>query len=80
MVGDLAHHLGLIQKLENNHFNIIKKTNIMKTIKKSIVVVAVVSIIVICAMVSRQSVGNVKTSLQESTHQGYRTMVADFIF
>jgi len=52
----------------------------MKTIKKSIVVIAVVSIIVICAIVSKQSVNEINTSLHESTHQGYRTMVADFIF
>jgi len=52
----------------------------MKTIKKSIVVIAVVSIIVICAIVSKKSVKEINTSLQESTHQGYRTMVADFIF
>ncbi len=52
----------------------------MKTIKKTIVVATVVSIITICAIVSKQNVRNITTSLQESTHQGYRTMVADFIF
>ena len=52
----------------------------MKTIKKIIVIVTVVSIIAICAIVSKQNVRTIKASLQESTHQGYRTMVADFIF
>lgn len=52
----------------------------MKTIKKTIVVATVVSIIAICAIVSKQNVRNIKSSLQESTHQGYRTMVSDFIF
>ncbi|MFY8185717.1 MAG: hypothetical protein ACOVLD_06590 [Bacteroidia bacterium] len=52
----------------------------MKTFKKTVIMAVVVSVIAICAIISKQNVGNIKTSLQESTHQGYRTMVADFIF
>jgi hypothetical protein len=52
----------------------------MKTIKKTVVIALVVSVIAICAIVSKQNVRNIEMSLQDSTHQGYRTMVADFIF
>lgn len=52
----------------------------MKTIKKIIIIIVVVSIVAVCAVISKQSVNEIKSSLHESTHQGYRTMVADFIF
>ena len=52
----------------------------MKTVKKISIVFILVALIAAGVQFSGKCFSRIKPCLKESTHQGYRTMVADYIF
>ena len=52
----------------------------MKTIKKIAIATLLASITICTINFSKSSFNRIKPCLKESTHQGYRTMVSEFIF
>jgi hypothetical protein len=52
----------------------------MKTTKQIAVAVAIAVLAYGAINLSKKNVKEIRTSLHESTHQGYRSMVADYIF
>ncbi|HEY1040506.1 MAG TPA: hypothetical protein VGF30_13925 [Bacteroidia bacterium] len=52
----------------------------MKTIKKIVIAGLLVTITTCAINLSKNNFNRIKPCLKESTHQGYRTFVADYIF
>lgn len=52
----------------------------MKTINSMAVIVMLIVLIIAGVKQSKQKIAEVKTACQQSTHQGYRSMVAEFVF
>ncbi|MCD6066448.1 MAG: hypothetical protein K0S33_1274 [Bacteroidetes bacterium] len=52
----------------------------MKTVKKITIAVALIATGILTISLSKANVKDISSCLKDSTHQGYRSMVSDYIF